>query len=81
MKTPIRKLGNSQGVIIPKAMLAIARIQDEAEMIVEKGAIVLRRPRKALRAGWSDASRKIAAAGEDKLVWPEFAGLQDGVYE
>ena len=40
MKTPIRKLGNSQGVIIPKSMLAQARLQDEAEMVVEKGVIV-----------------------------------------
>ena len=81
MRTPIRKVGNSLGVIIPKAMLAQARLQDEAEMVVEKGVIVLRKPRKALRAGWSEASSKIAAAGEDALVWPEFGNAGDGKLE
>ena len=35
-------------------------------MAVEKGAIVIRRPRSA-RAGWAEASAAIAAAGEDAL--------------
>ncbi len=69
MKTTIRKVGNSHGVIIPLAMLAQAGIQDEAEMLVEKGAIVLRKPRKSVRAGWAEASKEIAAAGEKLLTW------------
>lgn len=34
------------------------------------------RPRPA-REGWADASKKIAAAGDDELVWPEFANVED----
>lgn len=64
MKTTIRKVGNSHGVIIPLAMLAQAGIQDEAEMIVEKRTIVLRKPRKVVRAGWAEASKQIAASGD-----------------
>ncbi len=70
MKTTIRRIGNSEGVIIPKAILAVVGRKDEADMVVERGAIVLRQPRKA-RAGWAEASKQIAAAGEDLLVWPE----------
>ena len=71
MKAPIRRFGNSHGVIIPKVLLAVAGIQDEADMVVEKGAIVLRRPRKGVRAGWAEASKRIAEANEDEMVWPE----------
>jgi antitoxin MazE len=77
MKTAIRRLGNSQGVIIPKPLLAQAGLEDEAEMVVEKGCIVLRRPQNKVRDGWAEASRKIASAGDDALVWPEFANDGD----
>ena len=44
MKTTIRKLGNSQGVLIPKPLLAQVGLVGEAEMRVEDGALVLRAP-------------------------------------
>ena len=77
MKTAIRRLGNSQGVIIPKLLLAQAGLEDEAEMVVEKGCIVLRRPQTKVRDGWALASRKIAGTGDDALVWPEFTNEGD----
>ena len=42
----IRPMGNSQGVIIPKLVLAQVGLEDEAEMTVERGALVLRKPAK-----------------------------------
>jgi len=77
MKTAIRRMGNSRGVIIPKPVLAQLGLQDEAEMVVEKDCILLRRPQKRAREGWAEASQKIAAEREDKLVWPEFANEAD----
>lgn len=77
MKTTIRKMGNSQGVIIPKPLLAQVGLQDEAEMVVEGHTIVIRRPRGAVREGWAEASQAIAAADDDELVWPEFANEDD----
>ena len=77
MKTTIRKMGNSQGVIIPKPLLAQVGLQDEAEMVVEKDRIVLRRPKTEVREGWADASRRIAVAGDDALAWPEFTNAGD----
>ena len=75
--TTLRKLGNSQGVIIPKPLLAQVGLTDEAEMRVENGAIVLRPARRAAREGWADASRAIAADADEGLVWPEFANEGD----
>ena len=77
MKTAIRRMGNSQGVIIPKPVLAQVGLEDEAEMVVEKNCIVLRRPQTKPREGWAEASQKIAARGEDELVWPAFANKGD----
>ena len=77
MKTAIRKVGNSLGVIIPRPLLAQAGLEHEAEMVLEKGCIVLRRPQDEVRAGWAEASCKIAAASDDALVWPEFANEDD----
>ncbi len=77
MKIAIRRMGNSQGVLIPKPLLAQAGLEHEAEMVFEKGCIVLRRPQAKAREGWAEASRKIAEARDDKLVWPEFGNEND----
>ena len=77
MKIAIRKMGNSQGVIIPKPVLMQLGLEGEAEMSIERDAIVLRKPRKNVREGWAEASEAIAASGDDKLVWPEFGNAGD----
>ena len=77
MRVTIRRMGNSQGVLITKPLLAQAGRQDEAGMVIEKDAIVLRHPRKKVREGWAEASRSIVASDDDKLVGPEFANDGD----
>ncbi|BBU29031.1 transcriptional regulator/antitoxin, MazE [Caballeronia pedi] len=81
MKTTIRKMGNSQGVLIPKPFLAQLGLENEVEMNVEDDAIVLRRPRSRVREGWAEASKSIAASGDDKLVMGEFANDDDSELE
>lgn len=77
MKIAIRRMGNSRGVIIPKPILAHVGLETEAEMVVEKGAIVLRKPAARVRAGWAEASRRLAKVGDDALAWPEFGNESD----
>ena len=77
MKIAIRKMGNSQGVIIPKPVLTQLGLESEAEMSIERDAIVLRKPRKGVREGWAEASKAIAASGDDSLVWPESGNAGD----
>lgn len=77
MRTVIRRMGNSQGVLIPKPLLAQAGLEGEAEMSVEDGAIVIRKVVAKPRQGWSDAAQALAARGEDALVWPEFGNADD----
>jgi antitoxin MazE len=80
MKVTIRKIGNSQGVVLPKPVLAQAGFDDEAELTVEDGAIVLRKPAKPVRVGWAHAAREVAERGEDALVMGEFANEGDPEY-
>lgn len=77
MIATIRRMGNSQGVLIPKPLLQQIGLEDQAEMRVEGDALVLRRPKAAPRTGWADASRKLAASGDDALALPEFANEGD----
>ena len=77
MKTVIRKMGNSQGVLIPKPFLAQVGLHAEAEIAVENEAIVLRKPRRSVREGWAAASKAVAIDHDDALIWPELVNRGD----
>ena len=63
---------------MPKPLLAqVGFTENELEMTIERDAIVLRKPRKPVRAGWADAAKQLAQSGDDALVWPEFANEAD----
>jgi antitoxin MazE len=75
----IRQIGNSQGVVIPKPVLAQLGLDDhaDAEMTIEGQALVLRKTAGPSRIGWADAARKIAKAGDDSLIMGEFGNAAD----
>jgi antitoxin MazE len=77
MQVTIRRMGNSQGVLIPKPLLEQLGLEGHAEMMIEGDALVLRPARPIVRSGWAEASRRIAAAGEDALALPEFPNEED----
>jgi antitoxin MazE len=79
MRAAVRKLGNSSGVIIPKSLLAEAGVAvgDAVDMTLVEGRIILAPVERRARAGWAEASRKLAEAGDDALVWPEFSNTDD----
>ena len=75
----IRQIGNSLGIVIPKAVLAQLGLDRKvgAELTIEDGALVLRRPTSLARSGWAEAARKIAQAGGDELLMGEFGNAED----
>jgi antitoxin MazE len=79
MKTALRKMGNSEGVIIPKPILTEAgvRTSDQFEISVKEGKIILAPTQRHPRAGWAEESKAIHEAGDDKLVWPDFPNEAD----
>jgi antitoxin MazE len=81
MLATIRKMGNSQGIIIPKPLLQQVGLKDRAEILIEGDALVLRKPKTSLREGWAEAAKKIAEAGDDTLVLGEFPNEEDETLE
>ncbi|HVB18603.1 MAG TPA: AbrB/MazE/SpoVT family DNA-binding domain-containing protein [Stellaceae bacterium] len=83
MRAAVRKLGNSSGVIIPKTLLdeAGVTVGDAVELTLVEGRIVLAPVQRRARAGWAEASKDLAVAGDDMLVWPEFGNAEDETFE
>jgi antitoxin MazE len=74
MKTRIVRIGNSQGIRIPKLFLEQAGLQGEVEILVDKSSLVIR-PVKQPREGWSQAFQEMSRRGEDKLLDPDMPSL------
>ena len=60
-------MGNSQGVLISKPILAQIGLEGTADLQVRDGVIEIRAIRRNPREGWAD----------DALVWPELANAGD----
>jgi len=79
MQIAIRSIGNSKGVVLPKPLLAQVGLDDDtqAHLVVEDGAIVLRKLKRPVRQGWAEQAQVIAAQGDDELLMGEFANAAD----
>jgi antitoxin MazE len=67
VKTRIVRIGNSQGIRIPKILLDQTNLGEEVELEVEQGRIVIR-ARHRLREGWDEQFKLMAETGDDKLL-------------
>jgi antitoxin MazE len=61
MLTTIRKVGNSRGVLIPAAFLASCQIEDQVDMQLQDGQIVIKPVKRKLRDGWFGQTTSSAA--------------------
>jgi len=80
MLTTVRKVGNSRGVLIPAAFLVSCRIEDQVDMQLQDGQIVIKPVARKLRDGWfaqpaSDAVR-LQEATEAK-AWDALPATDD----
>ncbi|MBF6057262.1 MULTISPECIES: AbrB/MazE/SpoVT family DNA-binding domain-containing protein [Thiomicrorhabdus] len=53
MQTMLRKIGNSRGIIIPSSIIEQLNIENEVDMNIKDGTLVLK-PSNTLRKGWFD---------------------------
>lgn len=67
VKTRIVKIGNSQGIRIPKLLLQQVGLSDEVEVEAQAGQLVIRATRSP-RADWEAAFAEMAERGEDYLL-------------
>ena len=76
VKTRIIKIGNSQGIRIPKLLLEQLNLTDEVELEVQENALVVR-PHHHPRHGWEDQFKAMAERGDDQLIDGDLPGLTE----
>lgn len=67
MKTRIVRIGNSQGVRLPRLLLDQAGLGEDVILRATLGRIVIEAARQP-RAGWAAAAKAMHATGNDQLL-------------
>ncbi len=67
VKSHLIKIGNSQGIRIPKLLLEQAGLTGEVEVEAMSGQLVIRSIQ-ARRAGWEASFQAMAQADDDRLL-------------
>jgi antitoxin MazE len=82
MQTSLRKMGNSTGLILPKAMLDElgARSGTKIDLRVENGEFVARPVKRTVREGWAEDAKRIGAAAltQEEQDWLGFDDAIEG---
>ena len=66
MRVDLIRIGNSQGIRLPKAIIEQAQLTDELDLEISAGAIIIRAVRSP-RATWGQAAKSCHDVGEDRL--------------
>ena len=72
IKTQIIKIGNSQGIRIPKVLIEQCGLHSEIELEVQEDCLVVR-PASRSREGWEEACIEMAKNRDDSLLDGEIA--------
>lgn len=67
MRTNIIRIGNSQGIRIPKILLEQSRLGTEVELEVEDEMILIRSASHP-REGWVEKFRLMSESGDDRMI-------------
>ena len=68
MRTRVVKIGNSQGIRIPKPILEQTGIIGDVELEIEKNQIIIR-PISNSRVGWDIAFKTMSEKNDDVLIY------------
>ena len=73
MKTHIIKIGNSQGIRIPKVLLEQSGLGEEVDLEVQDAQIIIRSAERP-RQRWEKAFRSMAEHADDRLLDEDLTG-------
>jgi antitoxin MazE len=76
MKASLIKIGNSQGVRIPKPIIEQCGLANEVELEVRDRQLVIK-PVRHPRQGWEKAFKAMAENGDDALLNPDAGNTWD----
>ena len=65
MLSKLIKIGNSQGVMLPKTLLEEAGLKGPVEIRAENNTIVIKAVEKLARVGWEESFRTISSMKDD----------------
>ena len=71
MRSTIRNIGNSKGVILPQSLLKQCLIENEVNIEVKDNTIIISPVEGQKRKGWAEAFREMAKNGDDQLAIPD----------
>lgn len=75
MRSSVRKIGNSAGMILPKPVLDGLGVEvgDPLEITLNGDEVVVKASKRNVREGWEEAAKLIAAQGlsEEEVEWLE----------
>lgn len=71
MKAELIRIGNSQGIRIPKPIIEQCGFRDSVEITVQGNALIIKAACEA-RQGWEDSFKAMAASGDDRLLDEDF---------
>ena len=74
LKARIIKIGNSQGLRIPRLVLQQLDLKDEVELEIQDEQLIIR-PLRARRRGWEEQFQAMATTGDDQLLDEEVPSL------
>ncbi len=84
MRTALRRMGNSVGMILPKPLLRAAGLTSGAalDVAVEDGRLIVT-PVTTTRTGWSEAAASIAEAAPsaEETDWRAFGVMEDAEWQ
>ncbi len=67
MKASLIKIGNSQGIRIPKPIIAQCGFEGEVEFVVQNNELIIK-PIKSSRLNWDAAFKRMAENKDDELL-------------
>ena len=76
MKARVIRIGNSQGVRLPKLLLQQSGLSNEVEIEARTHQIIITSASRP-REGWDEAFGLMAALGDDRLLDPESSGATE----
>lgn len=81
MQLEVVQIGNSRGIRIPKTILEQCQIEDQVELEVEDGKIILEARKKTPRKGWDKAFKSMATNQDDSLLIDDGIDVEMGDWE
>jgi antitoxin component of MazEF toxin-antitoxin module len=68
MKTKVRKIGNSFGIIIGKKLLEQAEVKEEVSLSIEDSKIIIEAVKSNPRAGWEEMLKKAKSLEDTEFL-------------